>query len=178
MRLVLSSKTRMVEWMAPEDVLRAVRQDYLEAIEWLYHVERDGRQPQRFITGAMLVNVAQRIWTRANTPSFTGALRADHRLVVRRFSEGGESCIIIDHQTQRRMATYHGRTGQRAATQDLGDASVVYHMNYDQSDGRWKIAAFVQELPRGWERRSAEGARGWLVEAFSISPLDTSGRDA
>jgi TPR repeat protein len=178
MRLVLSGSARIVEWMAPEDVLRAVRRDYLEAVEWLHQAERDGRQPQRFLTGAMLVGAAQRLWTRANTPLFIGALRADHRLVVRRFSEGGESCIIIDHQTQRRMATYHSRTDQRAATQDLGDAAVVYQMNYDQSDGRWKLAAFVQELPRGWERHSIEGARGWLVEVYAVSPFDTSGRDA
>jgi hypothetical protein len=32
----------------------------------------------------------------------------------------------------------------------LGDGAVVYLMRYDALDRRWKIDAFVQELPLGW----------------------------
>ena len=121
------------------------------------------------------MRIGQAMWTRAGAPMFVGVLRSDHRLEVRRFSEDGERCLLVDHQTQRRMATYHTRTGQRAVTQDLGDATVVYSMIYDPSDVRWKIDAFVQELPAGWERR--RNAKS-LVEVDELSPRDSSGRDS
>lgn len=173
MRRVTESATHPYEWMAPDDVVRFVRRQYLESIEWVNHVERDSRYAPRFVTGAMLVRIGQGIWTRSTAPLFVGILRSDHRLEVRRFSEDGERCLILDHQTQRRMATYHTRTGQRAATQDLGDATLVYSMVYDSSDGRWKIDAFVQELPTGWERRRSAKL---IVDVDQLAPH--GGRDS
>lgn len=175
MRRVTESAAHQPEWMAPEEVVRRVRQHYLEAVEWLHQVERDGRLVAHYLSGSMLVRAAQLLWTRASAPMFAGALRVDHSLEVRRFTESGERCLVVDHQTQRRMATYHMRTGIRAATQDLGSAIYVYGMVYDVGAARWKIDTFIQELPQGWATRRRTG---FLVETAFLSPHDSSGRDS
>jgi hypothetical protein len=100
----------------------------------------------------------------------TGILRADHVVEVRQFSENGDFCVVIDHQSQRRMATYNRKTQERSITQDLGDGASVYAMIYDSKDQRWKVGAFVQELPLGWRTRP-------LIEEFATLP-DVIGRDS
>jgi hypothetical protein len=86
---------------------------------------------------------------RHGSSRFVGVMRADHAVQVRYFSERGDRCLVLDCQTQRRMATYDRRTHERMHTQDLGEGTLVYQMVYDDTLKRWKITAFIQELPPG-----------------------------
>ncbi|MDX1993783.1 MAG: hypothetical protein SF029_15450, partial [bacterium] len=101
-----------------------------------------------------------------------GILRCIHQVEVRHFSEDGERCLVIDRQTSRRMATYDYLNRSRVTTQDLGDGTVVYEMVYDKQGQRWKVNAFIQELPLGWESASKRKR----IRLHSVLP-PTIGRD-
>lgn len=143
--------------MTPEAVVNQVRSDYLTAINWLHNsplLERSRQWAMSvvYLDGAFLKRY-QRIVVlnqSAAEPSVLNVLRADHQVQVRHFSEDGGRCLVIDTQTQRRMATYHAQSRERLHTQDLGECSQVYQMVYDTAGRRWKIASFIQELPGGW----------------------------
>jgi hypothetical protein len=53
------------------------------------------------------------------------------------------------------MVTHDYRTHKRLAAQSLADTTVVYQMVYDHDANRWKIEAFIQELPIGWHNPNA-----------------------
>lgn len=146
--------------MAAETIIEQVRTDYLAATDWLQHsllqawprplagashylTDRYLRRYQRMITQSQV----QRPYC------FMGVLRCDHHVLVRILPDDERTCIVIDTQTQRRMATYVYRTRERLHTQHLPDAAVVYQMLYDDRAGSWKIALLVQELPLGWENK-------------------------
>jgi uncharacterized protein (DUF427 family) len=91
-----------------------------------------GKQLQRHQTIVQQYRIAAE-------PQIVSVLRADHRVYVRHFSEDAERCLVIDQQTQRRMATYDYERQSRLHTQDLGESTLVVEMLYDLRNRRWKI---------------------------------------
>ena len=146
------------EWMASRETIERVQADYLAAHQWALETLLRSysvylRELPRYFTGAAL---AEQVRVVAGTlqrpgPRFVGVLRAHHQLQVRRFSEDGLSCCLLDHQSERRMATYDYWTKRRLHTQDLGSGVYVYLMAYDPISARWKIARLIQQLPADWE---------------------------
>ncbi|NDJ62557.1 MAG: hypothetical protein GYB67_15625 [Chloroflexi bacterium] len=180
MRRVGGSLASQAEWMAPDDVVNQVITHYLEAINWLHESTWLPRVKQFtlapvYLTGKHLKRHQHLIasYRPSDGPEIAGVLRADHQVEVRRFSPGGETCLVIDHQRQRRMATYDARTKTRVHTQDLGDGVIVYRMAYEARGNRWKIDAFIQELPLGWE--TAE-LRQHIQELVTTPPVSVDGR--
>jgi hypothetical protein len=178
MRRIRAGVARKGEWMADDAVVQQVRNDYLQATRWIHDHMLAGWSHQwqvapRYLSGKYLKRF-QTILTqhRATQQQFVGVLRADHQIVIRHFSENGESCLVVDYQAQRRMATYDVHTGERVQTQDLGDGALVYRMIYDLDAGRWKIAEFVQELPAGW----GKGQRSRRIRELAVLPTSI-GRD-
>ena len=82
-------------------------------------------------------------------------------------------CYLLDHQAERRMATYDYWTKRRLNTQDLGAGSYVYEMHYDSVAARWKIAKLIQQLPLGWGMSTATQS----PLRFSDNLLSSAGRD-
>ncbi len=143
------------EWFAPEDVVVQLRAHYLEAVEWMQNanLSRSARlwaMAPLYMSGVYWQRCYDLLMEQKKTPRAIGILRCDHRVEARHFAPSGGYCHLIDYQTGRRMATYDPRTMDRINTQDLGDTAVVYLMRYDMRDQRWKINAFVQELPITW----------------------------
>jgi hypothetical protein len=179
MRRIQAGVARKTEWMAPEDVVSQVRDDYLASTRWLQdHVmapwKHQWDNAPTYMSGPYLRRY-QTVLTQQGVigpPRGFGILRADHHVSVRHFTEDGERCLIIDQQLQRRMATYDSRTHDRVMTQDLGDGALVFQMRYDALDRRWKIDEFVQELPLGWGRRRSSHH----IRELSALPT-TVGRD-
>jgi len=160
MRRVPTADDQWPEWMAPDDVVRGVKAHYLEAIGWLHDSAVRSWSYQwevaaRFLSGDRLKQHRDLLLElRAQgEPQVIGILRAGHIVDVRHFSWDGERCLVIDRQTQRRMATYHPATRERVHTQDLGSGIAVCAMVYHLEDRRWKIDAFIQDLPSGWSQR-------------------------
>ncbi|HYO89522.1 MAG TPA: hypothetical protein VER79_12790 [Candidatus Limnocylindrales bacterium] len=163
MRRVRAGKAaRRAEWMAPDQVVHEVRQNFLESVTWLHEsglpiFEPQWASPQYFLTGEALrrhdMLLTQYLADRIH--KFAAVLRMHHQVLVRRFSKDGRRCLVVDYQTERRMATYDVRKQTRLHTQDLGSGVVVYRMAYHARDQRWKIESLVQELPAAWGKRSA-----------------------
>ncbi len=176
MRRLGKGAVHNAEWMAPDDVVQQVRAHYLDAVHWLNEsmlvpwAQQWADAPQ-YLSGTYLKRYRNLLLTQrdAKGVQFTGVLRSDHIVEVRQFSENGGFCLVIDHQSQRRMATYNRKTRERLHTQDLGDGAAVYAMLYDAGDQRWKLGAFIQELPTGWRTRS-------LIRELSTLP-GSIGRD-
>lgn len=161
MRRVHAGKARRAEWMAPEQVVHEVRQNFLEAVTWLHEgglpvFEPQWTSPHYFLTGEALRHHERAVveYRRDRLHKFAAVLRMHHQVLVRRFSKDGRRCLIVDYQSERRMATYDVRRQLRLHTQDLGSGVVVYRMAYHPRDQRWKIEALVQELPAAWGKRS------------------------
>ncbi|MCB9453643.1 MAG: hypothetical protein H6672_19605 [Anaerolineaceae bacterium] len=146
--------------MPPDSVIEQVKTDYLLAVEWLqdslllawprplagapfYMADKFLRHYQHVVTQYQV----------RRPYCYVGVLRCDHQVHVKAFSDDGKRCIVIDYQTQRRMATYNYPSRERLHTQHLTDGIMVYQMIYDDRGAHWKIAAFVQELPQGWENK-------------------------
>ncbi len=96
------------------------------------------------LTGPSLLRYRHFAARHAVPITYPGVLQADHRVEVRHFAPHGEECYLIDHQTARVMVSGLHR-------QALDDSSLVYRMRYDRSARRWKIEAYVQELPPRWD---------------------------
>lgn len=176
LRQLHAGQPEKAEWMAPEAVVNQVRLEYLAAVEWLhanawlYH----GSDAAQYLDGVYLRQYQALLKNRHNAglPQCVGVLRADHRVVVRHFSEDGSRCLVIDHQMQRRMATYERKTRRRIHTQDMGDCALVYEMVYDSQRRRWKIAAFVQQLPHGWDNLQSSQRIDIVTEMPSAAGRD------
>jgi hypothetical protein len=159
MRRVNAGVARKAEWMAPDQIIEQVRQDYLEAIRWLpesmlHSWSQQWAGAPQYLTGRQLKRHQEILkhYRMGKPPRYTGVLRCMHDISVSQFSEDGQRCLVVDHQSSRRMATYDYWTHERANTQDLGDGIAVYEVAYDTQDSRWKIDRFVQELPATWQR--------------------------
>ncbi len=176
MRRLNAGSVQKSEWMAPDSVVAQVRAQYLEAINWLHESMLSSWAKQwstapNFLNGTHLKRYHNSLLLQRDSKGVevSGVLRADHVVEVRQFSESGAFCLVIDHQSQRRMATYNRKTLERLHTQDLGDGVVVYAMLYDAKDQRWKIGSFVQELPPDWRTRP-------MIQELSTMP-GAIGRD-
>lgn len=178
LRRVNAGAAHKAEWMAPDEVVAQVRADYLAAVHWLQETmlrpaEVWSIQAERYLTGPYLKRYQD--WCRQrlqSEPRFLGILRADHQVQVRHFSDDGVRCLVIDVQTQRRMATYDVRAQKRLHTQDLGSYAAVYQLRYDTAGKRWKLEAFIQDLPAGWT--SANPAERVILSTALPQP---AGRD-
>jgi hypothetical protein len=162
------------EWMAPDEVVEQVRADYLLGLQWLaesvfWSKAHQLKTSHHYLAGECLAHHHELLSEKAEA-RFIGVLRADHHVEVRHFTEDGDTCLLIDIQAQRRMATYDARMRQRLLTQDLGSGAAVYRMTYDTKAHRWKIEAFVQELPLGWSQNRRQ------IQEVSELPT-TIGRD-
>lgn len=144
------------EWMAPPHVIAAVKHDYLAFYiyasaklpkGWLAYM----RDLNEYLSHEMLSTQRESLNLRLmqDRGRFIDILRATHHVQVRHFSDDGLSCIVIDQQSEQRIATYDYWTGRRLHTQFTGNAVYIYEMRYDQSVERWKIARFIQQLPPG-----------------------------
>jgi len=161
--------TGLSEWMAPPAVVRQARRDYLRAMLWmqecrLYPWSQQARGARKYLSAAYLkrhLGILQREQA-MNEPCFVDVLRADHQVNIRYFSKDGSRCLVIDRQSQRRMATYDYYDQRRLHTQDLGACAVVFQLNYDLPDERWKIAAFIQRLPGGWDSAALAEYLDWM----------------
>ncbi|MFW5709070.1 MAG: hypothetical protein ACOCX5_02500 [Chloroflexota bacterium] len=160
MRRMNPGNVQRAEWMAPEYVIQAVKSDYLTATRWILNSVTDPWAQQwsaaPFYLSGLYLKRHQEILKhyRVGRPlQHVGILRCVQDVTVRNFSEDGERCLVIDHQTERRMATYHVQTQERLNTQDLGKGSYVYEMVYDRQAKRWKIDRYIQQLPIGWHSR-------------------------
>lgn len=183
MRRVAENPAAVIDWMAPAEVVEDVIAQYLHAIRWLYECERL-YSPQVLINGAakvaiedflldMRIGLMQRSSGKADM--VYGVLRADHRVEICGFNAVGDTCYLIDHQTDRRMATYRRTTHERIHTQNLGASALVFRMRYFAQEGRWKISRFEQQLPPGYAAR-------WNEQVMPVERLpefiDFIGRDA
>lgn len=146
--------TSRLEWNAPDYVHQQVRNDYLMATRWMKECAFAGWTEQwagapYYYAGLHLLR-HQRILTRQRAgqePLYRDMLDAEHFVEVRHFSSDGERCLVIDHQTERSIITYHHDTLKLCMRQTLSDAAVIYQMVYDRRASRWKIEQFIQELP-------------------------------
>jgi len=168
------------EWTAPHQTLQRVEADYLAAQQWALETLLTShslylRELPRYFAGQALAEQAHIIagTLRRRGPRLVGALRAHHQVQVRRFAEDGLSCCLLDHQSERRMATYDYWTKRRLHTQDLGSGVYVYLMVYDPVGARWKIARLIQQLPAGWEGRPRSGIPIRLTDELPVA----AGRD-
>ena len=144
------------EWMAPGDVVQAVQRDYMSFYQYVAEKLPQGwleymRDLNEYLCEDLLREQRESLDTRLrhNRGRMIDILRANHSLQVRHFSDDGTRCIIIDHQTEQRMATYDYWSGNRLHTQDLGSTTYVYEMQYDLRAQKWKLARFIQVLPPG-----------------------------
>jgi hypothetical protein len=158
LRRIKAGVPQQAEWMAPDEVVQAVRDDYMDAMHWLpksalHNWSRQWLAAPRYLSGPMLKQHLEILkHFRATTPPrYTGIMRCAHQVEVRHFSEDGERCLVIDTQSSRRMATYDYKNLTRLNTQDIGNGTVVYEMAFDSRSHRWKINRFIQELPSGWQ---------------------------
>jgi hypothetical protein len=179
MKRINAGSRDQAEWMAPEMVIDQVRDAYLKAMAWLPESqmlswsEQWSKAPGHF-SGEYL-KAHQKILKHqsANHPQkYVGILRCVHDVTVRNFSEDGERCLVIDHQTERRMATYNTRSQERMNTQDLGEGTLVYQMAYDKHAKCWKIDRFIQQLPVGWQ---SKGKSPRMLVRTTLPPV--TGRD-
>ena len=168
------------EWLAPEDIQNDVRADYLAAQGWLQDSlladwSYQWSAAPNFLSGAVLRRHQEILkhYRMKRSPRYTGILRCTHRVEVRHFSEDGERCLVVDHQTTRRIATYDMVEHVRVMTQDMGDGTVVYEMAYDKMLKRWKLETYIQELPMGW---SSTGSNQQIQLLSALPPAN--GRDS
>ena len=145
-------------------------------MEWLTEAalgEQLNRAPY-YLTGRFLTRF-QTIINYQRTPRqihFIGQMTARHHVQVRQFSEDGSRCLVVDCQTERRVESHQMKDSGWSLAQDLGDGAVVFQMCYDPHSKRWKIEAFIQELPSGWGNHAGMGR----VRLLSKLPA-TLGRD-
>lgn len=142
------------EWIAPDQIIQRICDDYLVASEWLNGSALEPWSKQWALASVFLAGIQlqrhQKILTRLRTgriSRFVGIMACTHELDVRYFSEDGERCLVIDRQYHRRITTYDVQKYVALQTQDMQSGMVVYQMVYDSAAQRWKIEAYIQELP-------------------------------
>lgn len=168
------------EWIAPTEVIDQVVQHYLEGVQYAINTLPKGyvsyaRDLDKYMTGAHLKNQRATIDARLrqDTLRLIDILRADHRVRVRYFADDGLACILLDYQTERRLATYHYWSKRRVHTQHLEDTVIVYRMEYDTHVRRWKIAEYIQELPAHYGPLAIDGP----LDKLHLTLPPHSGRD-
>jgi len=164
------------EWMAPPDVVRAVKRDYLATQTWL----TEGANHWGLVASELAAHaagdylrrqqaaLAQLVQSRG--PRLAATLTAQHQLGVRHFSTDGLRCLVVDRQTVRVMITTGYWSGRDLQRQRLDDCDLVFRMRYSVAARRWQIERLVQRLP------SAPGA-GRVRVAVMAELHATAGRD-
>lgn len=157
LRRVRAGGAQYREWMAPDEVVKRVQEDYLAAMLWLPESAlRDWsvqwNEAELYFCGGQLsrhleILKRQRI---GQKPRYTGVMRCTHRVLVRHFSDDGERCLVLDAQSGRTIQTVDTKTGRVVSKQAMEPGTVVYQMQYDKRERRWKVEQYVQELPKGW----------------------------
>ncbi|MBE2183939.1 MAG: hypothetical protein IAE89_10975 [Anaerolineae bacterium] len=168
------------EWMAPGDVVEAVKQHYTETHMWLEAASQHIQSPRwreaarRFLSGDCLQHFTLALKSiRESDVPFVDVVRGEHKLTVRYFSAGGDTCLLNDMQSDRRVAMYRFRGGERLGTQDLGSSAVIFIMRFFPEDSRWKIDTCVQNLLRSAPMHSSS------LPVFERTPLPYPvGRDS
>ena len=150
-----------------EDVIGMVKQQYLEIYEVAWNLTNDemyetlsDQEIETYLTGQHLDDY---LLTRQQYRE-TGALTNDkemvvteRKLTVRDFSPDGQTCHVADMLRDAYLLRYDSSTdswvqveipedGLLDGTQYLG--TVIYRMEYDPEDGRWKQERLVDWLPR------------------------------
>ncbi|PJF30337.1 MAG: hypothetical protein CUN52_04235 [Phototrophicales bacterium] len=133
--------------------IQNVQADYLRAMAWLgknHFLSYSTRltEAPMHLYGVFLNDYFATL--QPEHPRFIGVLRCIHTLSVQPIKNDPLRCLVIDTQITRRMVTYCAKTYRRVATQDMGNATVVYEMCYDSLAKCWKLNRFIQELPNGW----------------------------
>jgi hypothetical protein len=180
LRRINAGAASRAEWMAPQSTVDAVRSDYMRAMHWLPDsmlqawTEQWATAPY-YLSGAFLRRHQEILKYHRTTypPRYIGVLQCEHQPHVRHFSDDGERCLVIDHQSDQRMITYDYWTQKPINTQNLGPATLVYEMFYDRQQSRWKIDRYVQELPLGWHAQGQSTSRLRLFPGL----LPIAGRD-
>lgn len=142
------------EWTASGPVVTQVEQHYRDALAAL---SDSALMPVSRSAGVMRQHMAEPLYTRqlrrlmgesaARSRRFVGVLHAQHDVRVRHFSDRGETCIVVDYQSRRRVITYDHATARRVHVQTLDDGVLVCQMVYDVRAGRWLLADVVQSVP-------------------------------
>jgi hypothetical protein len=141
------------EWMAPPEVVRAVKRDYLSTQDWLAGCAADwgrlARELEQHAAGPYLERQHQALaaLVQARGPRLALSLRAQHELAVRRFTPDGLRCLLIDRQSEVTGAASDFWTGRPAGRQRLRQVTLVMQMVYDQQHRRWKTEQVIQALP-------------------------------
>jgi hypothetical protein len=164
------------EWMAPPDVVRAVKRDYLATQTWLAeganHWGLLASELEAHAAGDYLrrqqAALAQLVQSRG--PRLAATLTAQHQLAVRHFSTDGLRCLVVDRQTERVMVTASYWSGRVLQRQRLEDCDLVFRMRYSVVARRWQMERLVQRLP------AAPGAGRVRVAVMAELPA-TAGRD-
>ena len=141
------------EWMAPPEVVRAVKRDYLITQSWLAECAHNwgllAAELDRHAAGAyhrrQRAALAQLV--QSPGPRLAAVVTAQHQLAVRHVSSDGLRCWLIDRQTERAVTTSAYWTGRVCHRQRLPDTDLAYRMLYDLEDRCWKIERLVQRLP-------------------------------
>lgn len=180
MRRVKIRGAKHGEWLAPEEIMSQVVENYREYLHFSQQTLVRGwslyvRDMERYLAGDFLSQQRTHLEARLrkNTLRLIDILRCDHEVRIRNFSDDGLNCLLIDYQTERRLATYHYWSKRRIHTQHLDDAICVYLMTYDREDERWKIKDFIQELPSIYYLNALKGP----IDNLDLSLLGILGRD-
>lgn len=162
LKRVNAGVAQRAEWIAPSYVLMCVRSDYLGAMNWLqasgFHTwDEQSEHAPGHLSGPCLERHLEILKRQHTSPPnrYTGMLHCHHDVQVRHFSEDGTRCLLLDHQSDRRIETFDTKDGKHLTTQALADGTVVYEMAYDRQANRWKINRYIQELPIGWSHDKA-----------------------
>jgi hypothetical protein len=137
-------------WSAPSEVTNALLRNYRETLGWAESAGRFSgvhgwqRDAERFMTRPFLARFHDE--AENNTfPRLGVAIRTEHHPFVFGFSEPGTCGLLVDIQRNRRAALYDPATQSRIATEDLGNAMLVYMMLFSSHDQRWKLHHRIQE---------------------------------
>lgn len=176
----ISSGTSRAEWTAPEYVLQQVRNDYLMAVRWqrdsaFQPLEAQMNSASYYFTGEYLQHYQTLLGylRRKHPPRFVDVLHAQHAVQVRHFTNNGERCLVLDSQTERVVTTYNVLQAAPPLQQTLTNAVIVYQMQYERSQRRWKVERYVQEIPAELWTSSGQSYR---VKVDTALP-QFSGRD-
>ena len=170
------------EWMAPDEIVRAVESDYLAAHYWMAQAMLSGyirflNEAPLYFAGSYLrrqqkIATAQ-LQSIKTSVRYVGVLSATHQLKVRHFSDDGLICYLVDFQTSRKLTTYEYWKLRSMHVQALDPVAYVFRMVFDNGTRRWKIEDLVQQLPRGWEEKAISDSELRLDENLPIA----AGRD-
>jgi|SRR5579859_1942160 len=164
------------EWMAPAEVVRVVKRDYLATQSWLAECAHNwgmlATELDQHAAGAYLQRQRSALAQLVQSPGprFASTITASHLLGVRHFSADGLRCLLIDRQTERFVTTTGYWSGRLVLRQRLADSDLVYRMSYDPTAHRWKIERLVQRLP------SVPGGTAVPVAVAAVLPA-VAGRD-